>query len=174
MSLSHGGDEVSGVLQALSGAEELHVLGAHVLGGFTLAVVAVLQHEHGGPVLLGPLVPGSVVQPARVGLGLPPDVEEGEPLPPVDVQVLPVPLGPPGGVGRVEMVSDLVMPLLREGLASTGRLTQALPALQTSQAGAGRDHQEECDRRLQHPGQTGEQDSRRVYQYKDSEAETEL
>ena len=53
-----------------------------------------LQNEESRPILLGPAVPGSVVKPTRIGLGLAPDEEEGEALTSVDIQVLPVPLGP--------------------------------------------------------------------------------
>ena len=59
-----------------------------------LAVEPVLQHEHGGPVLLRPLVPHAVVQPPGAGLGLAADEEEGQALALVVVEVRPVPLVP--------------------------------------------------------------------------------
>ena len=60
----------------------------------TLAIEPVLQHEHGGPVLLRPLVPHAVVEPPGTGLALAPDEEEGQTLAGVVVEALPVPLVP--------------------------------------------------------------------------------
>ena len=54
----------------------------------------VLQHEHGGPVLLRPLVPHPVGQPAGACLALAADVEEGQAVIVVVVETLPVPLIP--------------------------------------------------------------------------------
>ena len=140
MSLSHGRDEVSGVLQPLSGAEELHVLRPQVHGGMAPAVVAVLQHKHGGPIFLGPLGPlihfstFRFSQRVRFLLSLPSEHEEGQTLASVMLEVLPVPLRPQDGVSRVKMVSVLVQPLLREGLIAAGCFLQV-----SSVAGASRD-----------------------------------
>ena len=62
----------------LSGAEPAHVVPGHVLHGVAGAVVPVLQHEHGGAVLLRPLVPLAVLQPARARLSLPADKQESQ------------------------------------------------------------------------------------------------
>ena len=53
-----------------------------------------LQDEHGGPVLLRPLVPHPVVEPHGARLALAADEEEGEALGGVVVKVGPVPLVP--------------------------------------------------------------------------------
>ena len=98
------GDEATRVLQTLSRTEVLHVLPGHVLGGLALAVEPVLQHEEGSSVLLGPLVPGSIVKPLRIGLSLAPDVEEGKTLAIVDIKVFPESLGP--GPNRSKVLTD--------------------------------------------------------------------
>ena len=66
-----------------------------------------LQLEEGGAVLLGPLVPLTVLHPAGGRLGLPPDHDEGGPARRVELQVLPVPLAPRPAVRGVEVVEDL-------------------------------------------------------------------
>ena len=53
-----------------------------------------LQDEHGGPVVLRPLVPHPVVEPHGARLALAADEEEGEALGGVVVKVGPVPLVP--------------------------------------------------------------------------------
>ena len=79
---------------ALPRAEVLKVLSTHVGRGATLAVESVLQHKHGGPVLLRPLVPHAILQHVGVGLVFPLNHEKSQAEIVIVVKTSPVSLVP--------------------------------------------------------------------------------
>ena len=99
------------------GAEVHHVLRAHVLRGcgrsvvpgtfsqfinYFLLLLPVLQQEHCGAVLLRPLEPLAVLQPAPARLRLATDHDEDRPALYIELQVLRVP-----GQVQIKIIGDL-------------------------------------------------------------------